>query len=171
MFIVTKEVEFDAGHRVPSHNGKCRSPHGHRYRVQLQVAGGLVGTSGSSDEGMVADFGDIKSLLTEHIHDVLDHGMIVYFQDFCLIEAMNCYPEGEAWKVIAFPYVPTAENIAKWCWDQLKEPFDVKFAEYDIEMQCIRVWETPTSVATYEPDIEFPLMSTDRPWLAWGEQK
>lgn len=152
MFFVTKEVEFDAGHRVPSHSGKCRSPHGHRYKVQLQVGGSLVNSGGSSDEGMVADFGDIKQLLTTYIHDVLDHGSIVYINDVNYRKLLEAdFEDEEDWKVILFPYVPTAENLALWCFEQLLGPFSEKFAEYDIYMTELTVWETPTSKATYCP--------------------
>lgn len=148
MFLITKEIEFDAGHRVPGHSGKCRSPHGHRYRVQLQVVGSLVSRSGDSSEGMVADFGDIKSLLTTHIHDVLDHGMIAFEGDNAL-RAMYEGVSDEDFKLIIFPYIPTAENIAKWCFDVLQKPFFEMFSQYDIEITAVQVWETPTSTAKY----------------------
>lgn len=31
-FSCTRRLEFDAGHRVPLHESKCKNPHGHRGR-------------------------------------------------------------------------------------------------------------------------------------------
>lgn len=160
---VSKEIEFDAGHRVPNHASKCRNPHGHRYRVRVTIAGELVTTPGASDEGMLADFGDLKGLLTQYVHDPLDHGFIVHEQDI-----VTLYSLGEAdynedtqefrridqsvaqnrfdWKVIVFPYIPTAENLARWIWEQLKKPV----GEIGFDLSLVEVWETPTSLATYD---------------------
>ncbi len=162
MHLISKEIEFDAGHRVPSHNGKCRSPHGHRYKVRLYVAGSLVTRSGASNEGMVADFGDIKSLLTEYIHDPLDHSCIIYENDFTFLNRMLGDIEGEDyWKVIEFPYIPTAENLSLWCFEQLVGPFGKKFADFDMHIHSVEVWETPTSMATYfAPIMTFPIASS-----------
>ena len=110
-FQVQKEVEFDAGHRVPLHASKCRNPHGHRYRVRATVEGTLR-QSGSST-GMVVDFGDLKALLTERVHDRYDHGFVVWEDDFALRTCLTDAAAPEQWKVIVEPWHPTAENMAK----------------------------------------------------------
>lgn len=149
---ISKEIQFDAGHRVPNHKSKCRNPHGHRYRVVVHCSGRIIETSGSSDEGMLVDFSDLKSLMTEKIHDVLDHGFIVYRADHILYDVLtkgSCSgTEPNEWKLIEFPYIPTAENIARWCFDQLKQPFKDRFQE-DLYLIRVEVWETPTSMASY----------------------
>src|SRR5262245_56527683 len=76
-YYISKEVQFDAGHRVPNHDSKCRNPHGHRYRVEAWLTGDLVTTPGAPDEGMLMDFGALKKILMREIHDKLDHGFIV----------------------------------------------------------------------------------------------
>jgi 6-pyruvoyltetrahydropterin/6-carboxytetrahydropterin synthase len=142
---ISKEIEFDAGHRVPNHKSKCRNPHGHRYKVQAVLIGSIVEEPGASDEGMLVDFSDLKTILTEKVHDVLDHGFIVYEGD----RAMRIlFEQGESWKVIIFPYIPTAENIARWIWDQIVGEINGRFRG-NLELQSIRVWETPTSAAVY----------------------
>ena len=164
-FEIAKTVEFDAGHRVPNHNSKCRNPHGHRYSVEVSLEGYLVDTSGASDEGMVADFGDLKRIMMDKIHDPLDHGFIVHVDDSDLLTRFGYYRDRGArvvawhrhhdapdWKVIIFPYIPTAENLAKWCFEQLRTPINDAFGRYDLRIKNVSVWETPTSVAvfTYE---------------------
>jgi 6-pyruvoyltetrahydropterin/6-carboxytetrahydropterin synthase len=32
---ITRRLEFDAGHRIPHHDGQCRHLHGHRYAICL----------------------------------------------------------------------------------------------------------------------------------------
>lgn len=152
---VSKEIEFDAGHRVPDHGSKCRSPHGHRYRVRVTCSGDVVDEAGAADNGMVVDFGDLKRWMTELLHDPLDHAMIVYREDVDLLDAVafpGHRPEGRiegrhGWAVYLFPYVPTAENIARWCFDQLAGPVAQHWRGMSLDR--VEVWETPTSCATF----------------------
>ena len=141
-FRVQKEVEFDAGHRVPLHASKCRNPHGHRYRVRATVEGPLH--SEGSSTGMVMDFGDLKALLTEHVHDRYDHGFIVWEGDDAMLDGLGGrWTEG--WKVILEPWHPTAENMAAAIHANLAPQVRALGAK----LISIDVWETPTSVATY----------------------
>jgi len=141
---ITKEVEFDAGHRVPSHGSKCRNPHGHRYRVRVMCEGPIIEEPGRPDDGMLVDFGDLKRLLTERVHDELDHSMVVWDQDRELLDCLD----GHDWQVVRFPYVPTAENLARWIFEELEARIDRRF-DRDLELCEVAVWETPTSVAYY----------------------
>lgn len=139
-YTVAKEVEFDAGHRVPNHKSKCKNPHGHRYKLQAVVEGPLGDEAGESDEGMVVDFSDLKAILTD-IHDVFDHGFIIYSGDNELWKRLN----GAGWKLINVAFVPTAENLARWCYDYVAFHLDWP----DCKLVRVNLWETPTSVATY----------------------
>jgi 6-pyruvoyltetrahydropterin/6-carboxytetrahydropterin synthase len=141
VFEVAKDIEFDAGHRVPTHGGKCRSPHGHRYRVQITVKANELPA-----DAMVIDFGILKEWLMRYVHDVLDHGMIVWEGDSYLLDAMN-HPQMD-WKIIKFPYIPTAENIARWTWEQINPHIEGAYLG-EIVLSAVDVWETPTSYATY----------------------
>lgn len=77
----TREIQFDAAHRVPNHSSKCRNLHGHRYKVQMSVGCVDLGKEGTSEEGMVLDFGFMKKLLMEEIHNVADHATLLYAKD------------------------------------------------------------------------------------------
>ena len=57
-------AHFDSMHRLPGHP-KCGVPHGHTYRVEVQVEGPVV-------EGMVLDFDELKRSLREVVAP-LDH--------------------------------------------------------------------------------------------------
>ena len=81
MVSVTKVIEWDMGHRVPNHKHKCANPHGHRYRLELTVSGLVSEEKGSSSEGMVVDFSEIKQAMMDRIHDPLDHCFMAYEDD------------------------------------------------------------------------------------------
>src|SRR5690606_39195677 len=105
-FRVTKEIEFDTGHRVPLHESKCRNPHGHRYKVKANVVGPLK--SAGSESGMVVDFGYIKRLLTTDVHDRFDHAFVVQSTDTDLCAFLL----DSTWNVVLVDFAPTAENMA-----------------------------------------------------------
>lgn len=154
--LVSREVEFDAGHRVPNHASKCRNPHGHRYRVVATITGQLVDRSGASDEGMVIDFGVISDLLKEQVHDIYDHGFIVYQDDQVMCEALGVTlvegTEGfntNGWKVIAVDWIPTAENMARAIFEDLYPMVRMMDDDGRVSLVSIDVYETPKSKATY----------------------
>lgn len=142
MIQITKIIEWDMGHRVPNHKSKCRNPHGHRYRMELTISGPLIDTDGNSSEGMVFDFGDIKRIMTERVHDILDHGFMIYENDWEMKDSLA----NDTWKVIVVDFIPTAENISKWCYEQMKDEFPT-----GITIQRVRIFETPNSWADYIP--------------------
>jgi 6-pyruvoyltetrahydropterin/6-carboxytetrahydropterin synthase len=93
---------------------------------------------------MITDFGNLKVYLTEYVHDLFDHGMIVWQEDKNLLKAMQVDPD---WKVIVFPYIPTAENMARWIWEELERVFETKKEPFTLSQ--VTVYETPTSVVRY----------------------
>lgn len=139
---VSKEVQFDAGHRVPNHVSKCRHPHGHRYRVRVHCEGPVNTNPDDPEFGMVVDFGIIGEAL-RHVHDAWDHTMLVAHTDFELREALA----GHDWAVVVLPFVPTAENLARDIHDRVADELETT----DLHVTRVDVWETPTSLATYQP--------------------
>jgi 6-pyruvoyl-tetrahydropterin synthase len=108
---------------------------------------------------MLADFGDLKTFMTYGVHDVLDHGFIVYGEDTTMLKALGASQMPyefaltrvtftDDWKVIVTDFIPTAENLARWCWFQLKG----RVEEIGFKMDLVELWETPTSLATYRED-------------------
>ena len=115
---IKRYVETDTGHRVPNHKSKCKHLHGHRYRFEAEIEGDVVQQSGVSDEGMLMDFGDISKILMEHVHDVIDHAFVLYQGDE---EAkLACDAMGEGHRTVIVPFIPTAENLAKWAFEQVE---------------------------------------------------
>lgn len=129
------------GHRVTNHKSKCASLHGHRYKIEVGVDDKIITTEGSSDEGMVMDFGDLKEIMVDVLDKRFDHGIVLWKND-PLVEAIS---NDLKTKFTTVGFIPTAENLAKYWFDLLK----VRLEERSIRIKHIKVWETPTSTATY----------------------
>lgn len=133
MFKVTREIHFCYGHRLMDYSGKCRHPHGHNGRVEVELSAEKL-----DRRGMVMDFGDIKERLQAWIDENLDHQMLLRRDD----------PLAKILKALKEPYYllddnPTAENIAR-------EIFRVA-AKKGLPVTRVTLWETEKSFATYQP--------------------
>ena len=102
MLTITRKLEFDAGHRIPDHKSQCRNLHGHRYTLEITLIGNVIEQEGSSDNGMIMDFSDVKALAKQHLVDVWDHAFLVYQDHYgtglrlhklVLHETPNCWAE------------------------------------------------------------------------------
>lgn len=140
--VISKQIKWHMGHRVPNHKSKCRSMHGHTYYLRADVLGVVEETEGISDEGMVVDFGDIKTILMGRIHKRLDHATMLW-QDDPLVPALRADPDT---RLFVVPFIPTAENIARWCFQQVVEELHVPGQR---RLLRVVVNETPTSTAEY----------------------
>lgn len=137
-------------HRVPNHNSKCKNLHGHRYKIEVGVDDKIITEKGVSNEGMVIDFSDIKAMLMEYIDKVYDHNAVFYKED-PLIEILNSAESPyQDKKIIIFDEIPTAENLAKHWYYLMKD----SLKERNIKIKYLKVYETPTSSATYEEKYE-----------------
>lgn len=147
MLEISKHIEIDAGHRVPGHTSKCAHPHGHRYRFTVFCQGEIVTTPGDPEEGMLTDFGFLKQLLMDRIDADLDHRFLMYRQDPLLGPARAAFGDS----IIVFPYIPTAENLARWAYERLEAPIRMRSGGR-IRLSAVQVDETPTSSAIYSPE-------------------
>ena len=110
MLTITRKLEFDAGHRIPDHKSQCRNLHGHRYTLEITLLGEVIDVEGSSDNGMIMDFSDIKALAKEHLVDVWDHAFLVYEKDAKVREFLESIP---GHKTVIIDRIPTVENLAQ----------------------------------------------------------
>lgn len=146
--LITRKIEIDMGHRIPNHLSKCRNIHGHRYVIEASIEGTLDGTVGSSSQGMVKDFGDLKAAMMEVIHDVYDHALVLWVLDPLtkLIPQMETAVQGElAIQVVSF--VPTAENLARHFFSLL--------SRHELSVASVVVWETPNCRAECRAEEEY----------------
>ena len=145
---IRRYVETDTGHRVPNHKSKCRHMHGHRYRFEVEIEGDTVQESGVSEEGMLMDFSDVSDILMKHVHDVVDHAFIVFEGDLDAKRA--CEAMGEGHRTVVVPFIPTAENLAKWAFEQVEPHISTAYGNR-LRLVAMHVRETPKSTASWIP--------------------
>ena len=131
MFKVTKRIEFCYGHRLLQYEGKCRHLHGHNGVVEVDLRADAL-----DGRGMVSDFTEVKRALKSWIDETLDHRMLLRKDD----------PFASVLKQQGEPFFlmdenPTAESIAKLIYHHA--------CTQGLPVLEVRVWETPTSCATY----------------------
>ncbi len=146
MYSIKRWVETDTGHRVPNHNSKCKNFHGHRYRWEAEVTGDLVKEDGVSEEGMIMDFSEISNILKTEIHDLVDHAFILYEGDKIGIDAISLLEDNH--RTVIVPFIPTAENLAKWAYEIVKPRIISKYGN-KITLKSFIVRETPKSHASW----------------------
>jgi 6-pyruvoyltetrahydropterin/6-carboxytetrahydropterin synthase len=131
MFKVTKHIDFCYGHRLLNYDGPCRHLHGHNGRVEIDIESAELDA-----RGMVVDFSDIKRVLKAWIDETLDHRMLLHQADPL---APVLQQRGELHYLM--DENPTAESIAKLIFSQARSK--------GLPVVEVRLWETPTSYATY----------------------
>ena len=143
---IRRWVETDTGHRVPNHKSKCRHMHGHRYRWEAELEGDVVNQEGVSEEGMLMDFSDVSAILNQYVHDVVDHAFIVYEGDKEALAALS--QMGAEHRTLIVPFIPTAENLAKWAFEQVESRISSSYGN-SLKLHAFHVRETPKSWASW----------------------
>jgi 6-pyruvoyltetrahydropterin/6-carboxytetrahydropterin synthase len=136
---ITRRLEFDAGHRIPDHESHCRHLHGHRYAIEITLAGTVVRTDGIAENGMVMDFSRIKQLAKTQVVDAWDHAFLVYRGDTPVLTFLNSMP---GHKTVILDNVPTAENLASIAFAILDPVYQATLSN-QLRLQRVRIYETP----------------------------
>jgi 6-pyruvoyltetrahydropterin/6-carboxytetrahydropterin synthase len=136
MITCTRRIEFDAAHRIISHESKCKMLHGHRYALEASFAAKKL-----DDLGRVIDFGEVRQMLGHWIDEHLDHNTILSIHDRQLGEKIA---QETGQKIYYLGENPTAENIAKHIFIDICPKI---FAERDVKCVGIRLYETPNCYA------------------------
>ena len=136
---ITRRLEFDAGHRIPDHLSQCRHLHGHRYAIEITLAGDIIRQSGSSLNGMVMDFSQVKLLAKETLVDAWDHAFLAYCGDTLLLSFLESLP---GHKTVVLDVVPTAENLAAVAFGILDRIYRDTFGNH-LRLEQVRLYETP----------------------------
>jgi 6-pyruvoyltetrahydropterin/6-carboxytetrahydropterin synthase len=128
---VTKSIDFCYGHRLLEYDGKCKYLHGHNGLIEVDIE------ADSLDRlGMVMDFTSVRDIVKGWVDENLDHKMLLRRDDPVapILEKL-----GEP--IYLLDDNPTAENIAKHIYLQARNQ--------GLNMAEIRLWESPSSYATY----------------------
>jgi len=86
---LSRTFTFDAAHKLPNYEGKCKYLHGHTWKVRYVIEGPK-----NKKTGMIIDFLELKINIEQKIMEKLDH---TYLND----KFDN----------------PTAENIVEWMFE------------------------------------------------------
>lgn len=116
-----RPIRISAGHRILHHQGKCSRPHGHNYRVSVEVTGELT------KEGWVVDKGKVTSIISEW-----DHKFLVEEGD-PLIEAFRTSGDEDCLVVLDRP--PTAEVMSLVLETRMREAFPDTVTDVAVKMQ------------------------------------
>ena len=140
---ITTRLEFDAGHRIPSHKSQCRNLHGHRYAIEITLTGDIIMQEGTSENGMLMDFSDVKAIARQAVVDIWDHAFIVYKGDTEVLKFLNTLPNH---KTVVMDTVPTAENMAAEAFRILNGCYKDLYGNR-LRLERVRLYETPNSWA------------------------
>jgi 6-pyruvoyltetrahydropterin/6-carboxytetrahydropterin synthase len=122
MYEVMIEEEFSAAHALRGYRGKCENLHGHNWKVEIYVRGERL-----DEVGMLVDFKELKAA-TRRVMGYLDHQNLNELKPF----------ENEL--------NPSSEHIAGFILHKVAEQID----DARVKVYKVRVWETPSTSATYE---------------------
>lgn len=138
MYMLTTSAAFDSAHFLHGYDGKCANIHGHRWTLTVTIASENLQHGGQQD-GMVLDFSDLKKAVRA-LADAWDHALI--YQENSLKAATIAALHDEQFRIIAVPFRPTAEHMAKYFFDTLKAQ--------GLPVRQVLVYETPENCAGYE---------------------
>lgn len=115
-YTIKVRQHFSAAHFLRGYPGKCEEVHGHNYSIEVWLESKELNKS-----GLVYDFRKLK----KQIQKILpDHKLLNKL----------------------FKFNPTAENLAKYFYDELKKRFSDR-----VRVKKIVVWENEDCAAEYEP--------------------
>jgi 6-pyruvoyltetrahydropterin/6-carboxytetrahydropterin synthase len=143
--LITRRLEFDAGHRIPNHSSQCKHLHGHRYAIEITLSGEVITAEGVSDQGMVMDFSDVKRIAMEQLVDAWDHAFLVYRGDRVVLDFLQTLP---GHKTVVLDAIPTAENLALIAFDRLNGAYRDTYGNH-LRLERVRIFETPNNWAEH----------------------
>ena len=120
MFVLKIVTDFASAHSLRDYPGDCARFHGHNWQVEVSVCSQVL-----DDSGIAIDFREIKKQ-TKLVVKRLDHQ---YLNEIKPFDVLN----------------PTAENIAKYFFDEIA----LLIPNKDVKVKEVMIWETPRSAVTY----------------------
>lgn len=147
---ICKTMEIENGHMLSKHPDNCRFPHGHSRKVEF-----VLEADDLDANDMVCDFKIIRETIDTYL-DGYDHALCVNTEDVGYAELKQRYGD----RVIGFEGVdPTTEVLACRIYEALAErlvdyrskPGQAYPLADGVRLVKVRVWETSSSWAEYQP--------------------
>ena len=142
---LTKEFSFEAAHALDGYDGPCREIHGHSYRLFVTVKGEPLAAAGDPKEGMVLDFGVLKSIVAEEIIARYDHALVL--ERSAATDALRAMLREHFRNVVEVDYRPTCENMLADFAGRIRARLP-----QGVALHALRLHETATSYAEWYAD-------------------
>lgn len=137
--LITRRLEFDAGHRIPGHESQCRHLHGHRYAIEVTLSGDIITTEGAAEQGMVMDYSRVRQIAEATLIDGWDHAFLVYSGDTEVVDFLASLKDH---KTAVLDVPPTAENLALIAFRVLDTAYRDSYGNH-LRLERVRIYETP----------------------------
>ena len=147
---ICKSLEIENGHMLAKHPDLCRFPHGHTRKVEFVLEAPELDAN-----DMVCDFKIVKEAAGAWL-DSFDHALCMNTADPAYQEFKTRYGQ----RVIGFDNQdPTTEVMARTIFDHTAQALAAHAARpgspypiaAGVRLVRVRVWETTSSWAEYEP--------------------
>jgi len=137
MYLVTVEIQFEYGHRLIKHQGKCRNVHGHNGLAVIQIESDVL-----KEDDLVIDFSEVKRFAKDWIDANWDHAFLMNSKDQLGKVLLDF---DESLRIFYFENSdPTAERMAEYLYNVLREHLPT-----DVNIRAVTVYETQRASATY----------------------
>lgn len=143
MIRLTKIFSFETAHALFGYCGKCKNIHGHSYKLFVTVIGEPENNLNSSTNGMVMDFGDLKSIVNTQIVNLYDHAILLNQNTKHKTLGEKLLADGH--NVIFTDFQPTCENMLLHFAKILQEHLPQK-----VDLAELKLYETEKSYCEWK---------------------
>ena len=106
---VTKQFKFETGHAIYGYDGLCKNIHGHSFKLDVTIIGQPITAPDHVKNGMVIDFGDLKTIVNQEIVHPFDHATVLNVNSPHKEIADEMESRGH--KILRVSYQPTCEMM------------------------------------------------------------
>lgn len=141
------ERRFAMAHRLTSTKSpKCMTPHGHNELVSISIVPGTgFDRNARVTDGMLVEFGEIKTRWHDWIDNYIDHGFQLNEED-PFYKGLGEYRLH--WRLVIFPCDPTTEVLASAFMRKCSAFLNASSLAGKFMCSSITVAETPTNGVT-----------------------
>jgi 6-pyruvoyltetrahydropterin/6-carboxytetrahydropterin synthase len=105
----------------------------------VTLRGDIVRDEQSPEDGMVMDFGEVKTIAKRLVVDAWDHAFLVWKNDKQIVDFLATIADH---KTVLMDTVPTAENLAA-CAFKILAPAYLDAYGRRVRLERVRLYETP----------------------------